>query len=167
MKYFILLASIIVLLSSCGPSQKIVKKAPAEQAQTSQYDERFDPLSLNDDDIVIEAGNKKETKQVREDVLNRDADKENLIEQEVDGWRVQIFVSNNFESATVKQEQAKSQFKEEHYNVYLIFETPYYKIRVGDFVNRQEAEELRDKAREMGYKQAFLVPSKVMVSAER
>lgn len=167
MKYFILLASIIVLLSSCGPSQKIVKKEPAEQAQTSPYDERFDPLSLNDDDIVIEAGNKKETKQVRKDVLNRDADKENLIEQEVDGWRVQIFVSNNFESATVKQEQAKSQFKEELHKVYLIFETPYYKIRVGDFVNHQEAEELRDKAREMGYNQAFLVPSKVMVSAER
>lgn len=165
MRYFILSASILIFLYSCGPTQKIVKKEVTEKTPSSKYDESFDPLSLDDDDIVLESANTVKNKQEEKSSVVHDTDPQQdiYIEQEVDGWRVQIFVSNNFEGATVKQEQAKIQFEPLGHTVYLIFETPYYKIRVGDTSDHIAAEELRDTAKSMGYDQAFLVRSKVIV----
>ena len=107
MKYLIWILSVSIFMFSCGPSQKLKKEEPAEKTRTSGYDESFDPLSLDDDDIVIEPTQKRTvTKPAEQSRPRQDA----VIEQQMDGWRVQIFVSNNFETATVKQEQAKIEF---------------------------------------------------------
>lgn len=165
MKYLLWTFLLFIFLASCASSKKIANKEPMKKQPSAGYDETFDPLSLDDDDIVIEPSAKMTSKPAEQPSPDQPADiaQKSVVEHETDGWRVQIFVSNNFENATVKQEQAKIQFEARGHKVYLIFEAPYYKIRVGDLTERNLAEDLRDEAREMGYNQAFLVPGKVIV----
>lgn len=43
--------------------------------------------------------------------------------------------------------------------VYIIFELPNYKLRVGDFINRKEAENIQKKIVQLGYRTAWVVPT--------
>jgi hypothetical protein len=49
------------------------------------------------------------------------------------------------------------------YRVYLIFDAPLYKVRVGDVIKKTDAEEIKDIAKDYGYREAFTVPSKVNI----
>lgn len=130
--------------------------------QPDKYDESFDPNTLNDDDIVID-----------QFAAIKDSKKENLIEQSIDlkdqvfkevkGFRVQILATKSIEAATLTEQEAKDLFSSMEHTVYLIFDAPLYKIRVGDVTSRDDAEEIRDVAKDYGYREAFIVPSKVNI----
>jgi hypothetical protein len=66
--------------------------------------------------------------------------------QKIVGWRVQIF----FESGNNSKSRAynkKGLFMAMYPNtgVYLMFQSPYYKVRVGDFRSRMDAEGFKQK----------------------
>ena len=157
-----------VFFTACAPSQKAVKKEAEPAAATPKaYDESFDPLSLKDDDIKIE---QKETTESKPEAKQKNKTEQEIPAaglQEVEGFRVQLLATRNLETATIEQERAENQFKSKGYNVYLTFETPFYKLRIGDLLNRKQAEELRDLAKSYGYDQAFIVRSKVQVTREQ
>lgn len=58
------------------------------------------------------------------------------------GYRVQVFDDNNVRSAKhdaqVRKQQIETRFPE--YPVYITFNSPYWRVKVGDFKNRVEAE---------------------------
>ena len=59
----------------------------------------------------------------------------------IEGWRIQIF----FEAGNYSKRmaiEAKSEFVGKYSNVrnYLIFQEPYYKVRIGDYRTKMEAE---------------------------
>jgi hypothetical protein len=70
------------------------------------------------------------------------------------GYRVQIYLGKR-SGAT----EARFKFMEhyEGYQVYSIFERPFYKVRVGNFRNRYEAQQFRNKVNEH-FPAAFVVP---------
>ena len=47
------------------------------------------------------------------------------------------------------------------YNIYVEFDSPYYKVRIGDFTDRDKATEFREIAREKGYPSPWIVKTKV------
>lgn len=153
----ILLFVLSISFIACQSSAVVVKTDNA--GPSKKYDESFDPNSLDDDDIVI-AGVPK-----TEDVKAGPQDEKNTdIEyKEVNGYRVQIIVTKNIESATLVEEEAREHFKNDGYKTYLVFEGPLYKVRIGDARNRAEAEKIRDLARDLNYRDAYIVPSKVNV----
>lgn len=147
--------------------KKTVTSKPA-----GPYDESFDPLTLEDDDITIH----KQT-----DLMQKQsASVKNLSQttphkaipdslqryKEVDGFRVQVFAGRDIQAATMAETQARADFEKQGLKVYLIFEAPFYKVRVGDFTDRNDAENARDLARRLGYKSAFVARSKVKVAVE-
>jgi len=73
------------------------------------------------------------------------------------GFRVQIYFGNG-NKAKEEALRTRNYFNEQftQYESYIVFQTPYFKVRVGDFVNRYEAylafHEISQK-----YPQAFLV----------
>ncbi|MDZ7272242.1 MAG: SPOR domain-containing protein [candidate division KSB1 bacterium] len=80
------------------------------------------------------------------------------------GYRVQI-VSTPFEEvAREVRKEALLKFEEP---VYMVFDAPYYKVRVGDCISRFEAEELQQKAMEKGFGQAWVVRTLVSASPPR
>jgi len=69
-------------------------------------------------------------------------------------FKVQIFATYNEEKANKLATELRGKFTE---TVYVEFIAPYYKVRLGKYTSKLEAEALRDRAREMGYSDAFVV----------
>jgi uncharacterized protein YcfL len=164
MKKIVLLIIFWVFLFACSSSKETLREQPADKA-TAEFDESFDPLTLDDDDIVIEK-NQKTVKSLTSD-KQQPVKVENPVTQqhEKDGYRVQILATKNIEAATVTQQSAQERFGVMNHKTYLIFDVQY-KVRVGDALSRAEAEEIRDLALDYGYKGAFIVRSKVVVGSE-
>lgn len=158
---FVIMTIVTLAFVACQSSEVIVKKTTP--ATPKKYDESFDPNSLHDDDIVISGPAKTVDKKEETESAKKNKGAEF---KEVNGFRVQIIVTKNIESATLVEEEARAQFKTDGYKTYLVFEGPLYKVRIGDARNRAEAEKIRDLARDLNYRDAYIVPSKVNVPVE-
>ena len=76
------------------------------------------------------------------------------------GFRVQLLATNMFEEASAVRNSITQLFPELW--IYLVFEAPTYKIRAGDFSNRAEAKSLLDQFKAQGYRNAWIVPDKII-----
>ncbi len=76
----------------------------------------------------------------------------------VPGYRVQIFASSTNEGANKVASEARFKFTE---RAYVEYDAPYYKVRIGDYKNRSDAEILREKAKNLGYGDAWIVQTEV------
>lgn len=58
------------------------------------------------------------------------------------GYRVEVFADNNVRTAKVAAANRKRQLQARlpQYKVYLVFEAPFWRVRIGDFSSRSEAE---------------------------
>jgi len=70
---------------------------------------------------------------------------------------VQVFASRSKERANIIAEDLR---QVQDYPVYVVFEDNLYKVRIGDFETRQQAEGFRDYIRGRGYPDAFVVEMK-------
>jgi len=75
-------------------------------------------------------------------------------------YRIQLFTSNTYGPADREKEVAGEVFDRK---VYLDYEVPYYKVRVGDFADRADAEAYLPAAIEAGYSNAWVVKVTVNV----
>jgi hypothetical protein len=159
---YILLLLFTFFIACAGPKETVKVETPVEKK--AEYDESFDPLSLEDDDISIARPSKTETEIKASSPIT---DSNELPFQEINGYRIQILATDNIETASLVEQEATDRFARGGHKVYLIFEAPLYKIRVGDCRERLAAEELRDSAKQYGYQGAFIVKSKVIPSEEQ
>jgi hypothetical protein len=157
MKYISLLLTLLVL--ACAGTKEPVKKT-IDKIPESKYDESFDPLSLNDDDIVINS--EKSTIATQDKPENTETILVAKKKREVNGFRVQILATSNIETASLTEQEATDRFDKLEQNTYLLFEAPLYKVRIGDCLKRNEAEDLRELALSFGYTGAFIVKTKVI-----
>lgn len=74
------------------------------------------------------------------------------------GYRVQIIISQNENELIEIQDKIMQKTDEK---IYIIFELPNYKLRVGNFISRKEAENFQRKIVKLGYKTAWVVPTMV------
>lgn len=84
----------------------------------------------------------------------------NKEESTYSGYRIQIYFGSNRSDAN----KVKSEFLREYGNVkaYMIYQQPYFKIRVGDFRTRLEAQKLFYKLQENdNFKSVFIVQDKI------
>ncbi|MCK9613221.1 MAG: SPOR domain-containing protein [Bacteroidales bacterium] len=81
--------------------------------------------------------------------------------QKISGWRVQIFFesgNNSKKRAHDKKGIFMAMFPEQ--GVYLMFQSPYYKVRVGDFRTRMDAEGFKQKLLDE-FPDAFVVKDEI------
>lgn|GEM_PF-419981 len=74
------------------------------------------------------------------------------------GFRVQIFASSTQDNASRIAGDARPSFDE---TVYIEHIAPYYKVRIGDFLTRGEADVLKNKAIQLGFRGAFVVETMI------
>jgi len=77
----------------------------------------------------------------------------------VDGYRILIIASDNIEEAGSVREDIKEQISRKE--VYISFEPPFYKVKVGDFTDLVEANNLKFKLNQLGYIEARVVKETV------
>jgi len=149
-----------IVIFACAGSKEAVKETPVTIIK-SKYDESFDPMTLQDDDIVIGPENTTGPG-TSENVVESQVSEEKK-RREVNGFRVQILATSNIETASLTEQEATDRFERLGHVTYLLFEAPLYKVRLGDCVQRTAADELRDLALSYGYTGAFVVKTKVIV----
>ena len=77
---------------------------------------------------------------------------------EIEGFRVQVFATQDRGKADILQKELASKFKE---NIYIIFEAPNYKLRIGDFLDRDKAEILRRELAGSNYPSSWILRTKI------
>jgi hypothetical protein len=87
-------------------------------------------------------------------------------EQKTEGYRIQIY-SDSGPNARQRANNLKEKFKEEHEEtaVYYTYETPFHKLRVGDFRNRIDAFAFYKEIQEE-FPDAFLVKDNINTISE-
>ncbi len=158
----LLVPLLLIFLTACGGGKKLAQ-ADKGSRSTVVYDESFDPSTLNDDDIIIARNPRAATGAGEGETPVERTDESETRYREVNGFQVQIFVTKDLERATLVREEARELFADLGYAVYLTFESNLYKVRVGDAVSREEAENIKDEARDRNYREAFIVRAKVRV----
>jgi hypothetical protein len=79
-------------------------------------------------------------------------------EQTRDGFRIQLFSGTERNNANSLRNKFKTDYPD--VPIYLIYQQPYYKLRVGDFRNKIEAHQFFLKI-ESFYEQLLIIPDKV------
>lgn len=74
----------------------------------------------------------------------------------VKGYRVQVAISENQEDLIDIKDNLEKVIKEK---IYIQFELPNYKLRVGNFSSRKKAELYRNKMVRLGYRSAWVIPT--------
>ena len=77
---------------------------------------------------------------------------------EIEGFRVQVFATQDRGKADILQKELALKFKE---NIYIIFEAPNYKLRIGDFLDRDKAEILRRELAGSNYPSSWILRTKI------
>jgi hypothetical protein len=77
------------------------------------------------------------------------------------GFRVQCFASSQIERVRAEQKVIETKVK---FPVYIVYAAPYYKLLIGDFVARQEADAAATRLKELGYADAWVMRTKVWAS---
>lgn len=84
---------------------------------------------------------------------------DNKIVGTTDGYRVQVLSTDNIDEAnSIRAEIYEKTTRKE---VYVVFEPPFYKVKVGDFTSKSEAENLRFKLTQLGYTEAKVIQETV------
>ena len=81
--------------------------------------------------------------------------------QEINGYRVQVFKSEEMIDSKNMESMYIEMFGEEE--VKLIFEQPFYKIRIGNLRDREEGENFQEILKQRGIRNTILVPDLVKV----
>jgi hypothetical protein len=79
---------------------------------------------------------------------------------EISGFRVQLISTQDINEALRVKSQADSLY---NLPVYIDFESPNYKVRIGNYANNEEAQIVQKRMQNQGFKFAWVVPSKVII----
>ena len=80
-----------------------------------------------------------------------------------EGYRLQIFESSSVEEANRTLRKFERSLKD---SVYMVFEAPFYKLRLGNFVTKKEAEKQKANLNKKGYKNIWIVRSRIEQSSK-
>ncbi|MFC1683763.1 SPOR domain-containing protein [Candidatus Zixiibacteriota bacterium] len=164
--------TILILLSlllafACTP---LPPKGGGQTGELAEAERDFDPLAQDRNrPITIVPGegssNGDQTDSTNGTELDLNDDPADPGRQMVtQGYRVQIFLSDDLREASRIMAEARERFEEE---VYLEYDAPYYKVRVGDYGTESEGDGLLKIAQRLGYGDAWLVRTVISVPQER
>jgi len=162
---------LVVLLAvmGCSSSQPSMRDEQSPEAAKpevqkerklplSTYEATLNPADFDQEVEVIQKSQSEEKKPQAPLEIPKDS----LIVQEevVQGFRIQVFSSSNVDEATLMKSVTWEKFMGD--SIYVVYDAPVYKVRVGDFVSRYEANQRLPEFVEKGYRDAWIVPDRII-----
>lgn len=77
------------------------------------------------------------------------------------GYRLQVINTNDRNKALSVKTKMMTDFPGE--KIYLIYQSPYFKIQMGNFIKREDADGLMNRVKKVYPTGVFIVPSKVEI----
>ena len=162
-KYVALAVLPVLIVAGCGgsfkPPQEAAEEIDKEKPPITRKEFRYDPLSLNQDQVIVPEkyalamGDSSGSGNI--DIVRiPDAGSEEFPTGVYESYRIQLFTSKEYGPAFREMNIATEVFDKK---VWFDYEVPYYKVRVGDFRRRMEAERFLPAAQEAGYSTAWVV----------
>ena len=158
----ITLLAVFVVLSGCGSSESTRKGSPSpatEQEQRvplSKFERAFNPSDYDDE---IEAVQKQHESEQERAAAGKQQDSVIVESELTQGYRIQIFASGSFDDANAMRQTAVQRLTED--SIYVVFDPPTYKVRVGDFRTRVEANQRLGVISALGFADAWVVGDKI------
>ncbi len=160
------LVTSFLFFTFCAGPQPTVKPdqpedKPVSRPPRGEQDESFDPMSLGDYEVIDEKPASSTTAPAADidQLLKGDALPDSLKNaRKVPGFRVQLVATRDVEEAHALMRNAVISFDDQ---VYRTFDDPYYKIRVGDYQSRFEANTIQEEAVDKGFLEAWVVRTMV------
>jgi len=161
LKYSFALIPLVLIVVGCGgtfqpPAEK--EEAPQSEKEIQKRKEfKYEPLGLKSDQVIVP---EQYALAVIEDSLAGDIssvaedDSLEFPTGAYESYRIQLFTSKEYGPAFREMSIAREVFDKK---VWFDYEVPYYKVRVGDFKSRTNAERYLPAAREAGYNTAWVV----------
>lgn len=148
-----------VFLAGCGTGGQMLNDAQdgtKEKAPLAYYEATLRPSEFDEDVESIQ----KAHEQQGETPLIPDLPTDSLVVEtvEVQGFRIQVFASGNIDEAAAAQRTARNQVSD---SVYVVYDPPVYKVRVGDYATRLEASQRLPRIVNLGYPDAWVVSDKI------
>ncbi len=161
----LLASAVFCTLLGCSPSNPEVT-GEQKQSQESQkemkrplsyYEATLDPSQYEDDVEVVE-----KKKQEERDTTQLQIPKDSTVVQETSqlGFRIQIYSTSNIDEALTMRTNVLAKLP--HDSVYVVYDPPVYKIRLGDFPTRYDASIELPTIVNMGYTDAWIVPDNIV-----
>jgi len=79
----------------------------------------------------------------------------------VDGFRVQVYSGKDRAVARIIENKLKKNYD---LSIYFLYEAPFYKLRIGNFEDRNSAARFGINMRKNGYRDAWVVKSRVTIN---
>jgi hypothetical protein len=154
--------ALVAFFSNCGLAQvhavNSVLRGDTNTTVNTLYAK--DTLSVKPDSSIIQLDT---SATVKRDTLNIITTEEAF--NTISGFRVQLMSTQNISEAMAERAKADSMLTA--YNVYIIYDAPYYKVRAGDFRTRYEASQAAGYIASHGFPDAWLVPDNVFRNPQR
>jgi len=133
---------------------------------TKKYDESFDPLKLKEPKSILfqEQSQNEVARQLSADTTRNRLQEQDTQSQQT-GYRVQLMLTPNYQEADSVFMQVREIFQDEA-KPHLIYDSPNYKIQLGDYRTRDQAEQYRDVAQKRGFRFSWVVPSVIESTEE-
>jgi SPOR domain len=163
--FFPLLCVLVLVSAGCSSSGPFIRdeepkqEAPKEDKHSlAEYEATLNPADYDQEVEVVENAHVEEKKQ--RSPLEIPKDSLAVEEEVVQGFRIQVFSSSSVDETTLMKNVVTEKFIGD--SVYIVYDAPVYKIRVGDFVNRYEASQRLPEFTEKGYRDAWIVPDRIV-----
>ncbi len=124
-----------------------------KKEKLEMYEKSFKPSSYEENFILPQ---KKETLTLTFDTTTV------ALPETLQGFRIQITITKNFDEVSNLKTTLQNEFRDVW--IYVVYDAPTYKLRIGNFVNRVEANLFLEKLHSMGYKEAWVVPDNVIIN---
>ncbi|MFI5252789.1 MAG: SPOR domain-containing protein [Bacteroidota bacterium] len=156
--FFLLCFSVIGILSfsGCASSEKTKEKESLDDF-LAKSEKNFNPSDYDKDvkTVIQEASGKP--------IPGKDSAKTvAVISDTVTGYRVQVLFTQDIEAANGARDTLQALLPDEY--IYIVYEPPYYKVRVGNYTDRVTANDMQKKIIAKGYTDAWVVPDKVIIN---
>jgi hypothetical protein len=153
---FVIIAALIVV--GCGGSKELEKAKPSETASiVKEYEDKFRPSDYDMDAKIFLSELKREKEKKNAPGESPTTDPTVLIS----GFRVQMLATTDIDEANA---EAEATLVGEW--LYITFDPPAYKLRAGNFLVRDDAEEYAKFLQENGYPDSWVVPEKVFKNVQ-
>jgi len=164
MKFIIFVQISLLLLVNCAKLIHSEDDGEGISPDILANEELFDPENLSDKFVIPPPSFEKYEKVIsgilEQGITDLYSDSSAIDSSlSVPGYKIQIFNGPNFSLAEEAYYNALAAIIEEP--VYLEYYSPYYKIRVGNFLQREKAEQFRIQTLRRLYPDSWIVPTRI------
>ncbi len=153
---FVLVTAIV--LCSCGGTREAARvEPPKETLQTflSTYEKTFSPTAYDASVGVIRTEEQQQHALFEAARLITTA-----VPETIPGFRIQVLFTSDIDQANELRDTLSVHFPDDW--TYVVYDAPNYKVRVGNFIERSDAEMFLRKVVSDGYPDAWIVPDNVI-----